>query len=190
VIGLTLAPYRSLLAAAVAVLLVSGGWVLRDIGADKETAALKLQIAQIQQAHAQQSADAAARLQQAEAANRSTEAKHQAALEEIARVKRTVEAVKIQAAAARAAVAARSLRDAAKAATDALVSSATSAAPVAERIESATETGMVLSDVLGSCGARVADLARLFEQSRSGHAACEASYDAVRAPPPPPPPPP
>jgi cyclophilin family peptidyl-prolyl cis-trans isomerase len=87
---------------------------------------------------------------------------------------------KRQAAAIRAAAAARSLRDVAKAATDAIVSSATKAPDTASRSEAIAGAGLVFADVLGSCGERLAAMAREADEARARGRVCEAAYDTMR----------
>lgn len=155
--------------------LFAAGWYHRDQSAAREIAELKAQ-------HASAQMLASQLLQREEAKHRATEQALIQTIEEKANAERQAKKDRA-AAAASARAAAVSLRAAARAATDAIVAAAAAAAdpPAAERSHTATGPGLVLADVLGSCGERVAELAREADESRARGQLCEASYNAARS---------
>lgn len=162
----------ALLAAAAA---FGAGWALRDIGAERDAANVALK-------HSEALKQAAKNAVTAEREARAEQDRQAKALETIANEERQAQAARA-AAADRARAAAAGLRAAARAATDALVSEAAARASAAERGEATAGAGLVLADrienVLGSCGARTAELAVLLDDARARGLACQRAYAEV-----------
>jgi hypothetical protein len=106
---------------------------------------------------------------------RETEARHARAMDELARAARDQ---------ARAAAAARQRADAAAvrlrdAAARAGAECAAPPAATADGGQTAAGPGLVLSDLLGRCGARLVELGDYADRAAAAGAACERAYDAV-----------
>jgi len=156
---------------AVAAACFAGGWSAKAVIADRDIAALQAQ-------HAQAVAAAAQLSQAMEAQARAEESRRAADIERIARAEREAQQARA-AAAVRTRAAAVSLRDAARAATDALAAEAARDPGAAERGETTAGPGLVLADVLGALGERLADMAATADDARARGIACERAYDAL-----------
>jgi hypothetical protein len=106
---------------------------------------------------------------------RETEARHARAMDELARAARD-QARAVAAARQRADAAAVRLRDAA---TRAGAECAATPAAAADGGTPAVGPGLVLSDLLGRCGARLVELGDYADRAAAAGAACERAYDAV-----------
>ena len=137
------------------------GWHTRGVRADRDAAQVQLTAAESARA-----AERGARTQEQQRTQR---------VQEIADADRKNLSVRLRAAQS-AAAAAVGLRDDAAAA----VSAAASDPAATGGSASATGPGLVLADVLGRCGSRLAELAAAVDASRAAGLTCERAYDAVR----------
>lgn len=178
VIGLLIPPQFRVLAAlllvvAVALAGLGAGAYARGVIADRDLSTLRAQ-------HAEEVAQAAQRGAEAERKARAEVDRQTKELEDIANAERIKEEARL-AAAARATRAAGGVRSAAKAATDALVSSLAQSTPSTDGGAADRAALGMLADVLGSCGERVAELAAIADEARGRGLACQRAYDAVRS---------
>ncbi len=146
-----------------AALLFGAGWAVRGWLADEDLAELR--------------AEHATAIAKAERAARAEEAARTQRVQEIANADRARLAARLRAAES-ARAAADSLRDAAIAAASAPASDPAAA----DRGETAAGPGLVLADVLGRCGGRVAALAAAVDAARAAGLVCARAYDSLTDP--------
>lgn len=165
-----------------------GGWHARGIAMAPQLAqaaadlqAARADVAQARQELAEQRAAIAQERELAAAAVLAEQQRASAALQEIVRHERTIRTLR-RAVADSADRAAGELQRAAEEFARAEAPGSGEGSAFAIGGPPAAGSGLVLADMLGRCGSRLASLARWAENASAAGSACERAYDAVTAP--------